>query len=228
MKWVRVQLGFEGLFAVDPIGRSVGIALLWKERDQAKLISFSQNHIDVEVMIEGMNKWRLSGVYGEPNRGKKHKTWDLLQYLARDSNLTWCVMGDLNNVTSATDKIGGLLYPQWLIDGFNDALQDAGLIDMNIVGHQYTWERGVGMDKWMEVRLDRALTTSAWLNEFSVAKLYNLEGVASYHSPILLVPKQVSKTNYMPRFRFENAWCLDPMCAQLVQDGWDNESGINI
>lgn len=44
-------------------------------------------------------------------------------------------MGDLNNVTSATDKIGGLPYPQWLIDGFNDALQDAGLSDMNIVGH---------------------------------------------------------------------------------------------
>lgn len=67
MEWVRVQLGFEGLFAVDPIGRIAGIALLWKERDQTKLISFSQNHIDVEVMIEGMNKWSLLGVYGEPN-----------------------------------------------------------------------------------------------------------------------------------------------------------------
>lgn len=122
MELIRVQLGFEGLFVVEPISRSGGITLLWKERDQTSLWGFSKNHIDVEVNVEGMNKWRLTGVYGEPNRSHRKKTWDLLHHLARDSNLPWCVVGDLNNITSHDDKSGGQPYPRWLIDGFNETL----------------------------------------------------------------------------------------------------------
>lgn len=138
LEWLRVQLGFEGLFVIEPIGRSGGLALLLKERDHAKLMSFSQNYIDVEVNVDGMQQWRLTGIYGEPNRANRSKTWDLLCHLAWDSNLQWCVVGDLNNVMSVKDKVGGLPYPRWLIDGFHEALQDAGLIDMDITRHQFT------------------------------------------------------------------------------------------
>lgn len=31
MEWLRVKLGFDGLFVVDPVGQSGGLALLWKE-----------------------------------------------------------------------------------------------------------------------------------------------------------------------------------------------------
>lgn len=51
-----------------------------------------------------MDIWRLTGLYGEPDRTQRRKTWDLLQNLAKDSNLPWCVIGDLNNVVSQDDK----------------------------------------------------------------------------------------------------------------------------
>ncbi|XP_074353527.1 uncharacterized protein LOC141703748 [Apium graveolens] len=175
-----------------------------------------------------MHQWRLTGIYGEPNRANRTKTWDLLRHLARDSNLPWCVVGDLNNVMYVNDKVGGLPYPRWLIDGFNEALQDAGLIDGNITGHQFTWEWGAGTENWMEVRLDRALTSSLWMQCFPVAKLYNLEGAASNHSPIFFVPQQECKWNIPYKFYFENAWLLDPMCAQLVKDNWEGDSGLSI
>ncbi|KAL8146037.1 hypothetical protein AgCh_003972 [Apium graveolens] len=84
LEWNQVQLGYEGLFVVDPVRRRNGLALFWKEKDQENLLGFSQSHIDVEVMVEGMQKWRLTGVYGEPNRSLKKKIWDLLRHLARD------------------------------------------------------------------------------------------------------------------------------------------------
>ncbi|KAK1381475.1 hypothetical protein POM88_028219 [Heracleum sosnowskyi] len=52
MEWLQRRLGYEGLFVVDPIGRSGGLALLWKEKEQAKLISYSKNHIAVQVCVE--------------------------------------------------------------------------------------------------------------------------------------------------------------------------------
>lgn len=99
---------------------------------------------------------------------------------------------------------------------------------MNLVGHQYTWERGRGTEDWTEVRLDRALTNASWLNLFPLAKLYNLEGSTSYHSPLLLNPRQKTISNYQRRFRFENAWLTEPMCEQLIKDVWENSTGWDI
>ncbi|XP_074348419.1 uncharacterized protein LOC141687147 [Apium graveolens] len=106
------------------------------------------------------------------------------------------------------------------VEGFNDALADTGLIDMDLVGHQFTWERGRGTTTWTEIRLDRTLTTVAWLNMFPTGKLYNLEGSFSDHSPILLIPEASKKFTVQRKFRFENAWLTEPMCAQLVLESW--------
>lgn len=67
LEFIQNKLGFEGLFVVEPQGRSGGLAMLWKEQDQAKVRSFSQNHIDVDVKVDGLGSWRLTGIYGEPN-----------------------------------------------------------------------------------------------------------------------------------------------------------------
>ncbi|KAK1388964.1 hypothetical protein POM88_017142 [Heracleum sosnowskyi] len=80
------------------------------------------------------------------------RTWELLRNLTRDSNLSWCTIGDMNNIVEQSDKKGGALYPQWLLDGFNDTLEDAGLKDMELYGHPFTWERGGDTDSWLEIR----------------------------------------------------------------------------
>ncbi|KAK1404914.1 hypothetical protein POM88_004519 [Heracleum sosnowskyi] len=168
------------------------MAFLWRTKDQVLLYSISKNHIDVEISVDDKAEWRLTGLYGEPDRQQRRNTWDLLRTLARDSNLPWCVVGDLNNVLSQQEKVGGAPYPSWLIEGFNEVVSELGLIDLELVGHQFTWERGRGTDAWTEVRLDRALTTASWLHLFPAVKLYNLEGSTSGHNPILLVPETVT------------------------------------
>lgn len=112
------KLGFEGFIVVEPQGRSGGIAMFWKNADSVKLLSFSRSHIDIMVSSTNRDDWRLTGIYGEPARAQRHKTWDLLKNLSRDANLLWCLVGDFNNVTSQTDKKGGSPYPNHLIEGF--------------------------------------------------------------------------------------------------------------
>lgn len=195
------------------------MALFWKEEDQASLRSFSNNHIDIETSVKGRGTWRFTGFYGEPNRTNRRRTWELLKNLARDANLPWCVLGDLNNIVAQSDKRGGTPYPDWLIEGFNEALTASRLVDMNIIGHQFTWERSRGTESWIETRLDRVITNERWLEYFPMSKLYNLEDSPSDHSPIYL---DTSCLLYVQRprrsFRFENSWLTEPMCFQLVKD----------
>lgn len=80
----------------------------------------------------------------------------------------------------------------------------------------------------MEVRLDRALTTSEWLQKFPIAKLYNLECISSDHNPILLVPQASARINAPFRYKFENTWMSEPMCEVIVKDGWTKETAVSI
>ncbi|XP_019171069.1 PREDICTED: uncharacterized protein LOC109166631 [Ipomoea nil] len=52
-KRIRVSLGFDGIFYVDNNGLSGGLALLWRKNNTARLMSFSKNHINVELPMNG-------------------------------------------------------------------------------------------------------------------------------------------------------------------------------
>lgn len=96
-----------------------------------------------------------------------------------------------------------------------------------MVGHQFTSERGRGTAKFIETRLGRALVNDVWF-QFPMARLYNLEGTPSDHSPILLDPKKVTRfEGQRKKFRFENAWILKSMCFHLVKDNWENNHGLD-
>ena len=113
-------------------------------------------------------------------------------------------MGDLNNIVAQSDKRGGAPYPNWLVEGLNETLTAAGLTDMNIIGHQFTWERTRGTENWIETRLDRVLTNEDWVEWFPLSKLYNLEGSPSDHSPIFLdTSKLIRERRPNRKFKFE-------------------------
>lgn len=115
---VRNLLRFEGAFSVDSQGHGGGIAMLWRKESEVKVLSYSKNHIDVLVEINGWSKFRLTGLYGEPDRAKRNETWDLIRRLNNQVNIPWCLIGDMNNVLCQEDKRGWRNYPFWLIQGF--------------------------------------------------------------------------------------------------------------
>lgn len=189
------------------------------------MLSYSTNHIDVIIETKGWNKYRLTGLYGEPDRTKRKDTWELIRKLHSQMSIPWVIIGDMNNITRQEEKHGGHPYPNWLIQGFQQCINDCGLIDLGMEGYPYTWERGYGTEKWMEIRLDRALVSANFMNQFTDAKLINLKISTSDHSPILLEPFTRSHAVKVKNFRFENAWLRDPMCGKIVEESWHLNQG---
>ena len=178
---LKELVNFDGAFTVETQGHSGGIAFLWRTQHEVKLLSYSKNHIDTIIDAKGVNKYRLTGLYGEPDRAKRKETWDLIRHLHSQMNIPWALIGDMNNIVSQEEKCEGRPYPNWLITGFKQCIEDCGLFDMEMIGYPFTWERGYGTSKWIEIRLDRALVTESFANQFNNAKLSNLKISTSHY-----------------------------------------------
>ena len=78
---VKKQLKFEGLFYVEGVRKGRGVAFMWKGKQSVKLISFSENFIDMQIQTPHQPVWRLTGFYGFPERRRRRESWDLLRQL---------------------------------------------------------------------------------------------------------------------------------------------------
>lgn len=82
----------------------------------------------MEVRVDRFGAWSITGLNEEPNRGDGWKTWNLLRNLKDNSNLPWCIVGDMTNIVSCEDKRGDLPYLDALITGFNQENTDYRLL----------------------------------------------------------------------------------------------------
>jgi hypothetical protein len=65
---IRRSLGFEGMFSVDPVGFSGGIALFWKNNGEVSIQNYSLRHINASIkLLDSDFEWKLTGFYGNPN-----------------------------------------------------------------------------------------------------------------------------------------------------------------
>ncbi|XP_019194880.1 PREDICTED: uncharacterized protein LOC109188706 [Ipomoea nil] len=178
----------------------------------ATLLGYSRNHIDVLVNLPGQEPWRLTCFYGYPDQADRQLSWDLLRGLKRRSRLPWAVIGDFNDLASHTEKWGGRVHSDRLIQGFNAALHDCGPNDLGMEGHEFTWEKGKGSARWVQEWLDRVVATTDWCAMFSEALVRNLITVNSDHSAIILDLEVRPVRRVTRRFKFESAWLLDGEC----------------
>lgn len=101
------------------------MALLWHHPFDCQVISYSRKFINVEVSVVGRPLWRFIGFYDYPESGRRRDFWDLLRNLARDNDLSWCVMGDFNDILSNNDISGKQERSPWLIRCFQEAVEDS-------------------------------------------------------------------------------------------------------
>ncbi|PON53625.1 Endonuclease/exonuclease/phosphatase [Trema orientale] len=78
--------------------------------------------------------------YGAPETSNRRRAWTLLTRLY-DSNplIPWLVMGDFNEILSPTDKLGGAIQCESLIDAFRQVLDLCSLYLLDCNGEYYTW-----------------------------------------------------------------------------------------
>ncbi|XP_031131674.1 uncharacterized protein LOC116033058 [Ipomoea triloba] len=216
---LRVKLGFDGLYYVDSLGLSGGLALFWRKNCSARLLSYSRNHVDVEVTQPGPICWRMTCFYGFLERGRRKDSWDLLRSLAPRSPLPWVVLGDFNDLLYQTEKRGGNPHPENLLHGFGEAVEECCLAQLPMRGYQFTWERGKGTTHWMEERLDKVLASDEWSAMLDSAFVENLLTRTSDHSAIYLCVNPVvqSTSRALRGFKFEMAWVHDEGCRGVVE-----------
>ncbi|VFQ93141.1 unnamed protein product [Cuscuta campestris] len=222
---LKVKIGFEGLFVVDSVGLSGGLALLWKENRTANLISYSRYHIDIVVSLQNVVPWRFTGFYGNPKRDQRGSSWDLLRSLKHHSSLPWAVMSDFNDLCSVREEKGGCPHPISLISGFNQALEDCGLFDLGMIGYPFTWERGRGSHNWVEERLDRVVVSGAWRDLFTQACVFNNFMRTSDHAALHLCLDRAIRVHRARRFRFENAWMRDTGFKDVLTEACRDSTG---
>jgi len=219
---LKYVLGFDYCFAPDRKGRGGGIAFLWQKSLNCSITNYYLNHVDVEIIDPCHGKWRLTGFYGYPEGSRRKASWNLLRNLASLSNLPWCILGDFNDILSTSEKKSKSERAPWLINGFHQAVLDAGLIDSHMEGYNFTWFKSLGTNRAVEEKLDRALATDGSLTVFPNSRLDCLTTTASDHYPLLLVclsrQQQGSQTK---QFRFENSWLAEPEFTPFVQQCWD-------
>jgi exonuclease III len=96
---LRVQLGYVGVFVVDPVGRSGGLALFWKDSLKVEIFNYSRHHINA-IVQEGEDdfRWKLTGFYGQPDTARREESWTLLRHLKSIQPTHWLCVGDFNEI----------------------------------------------------------------------------------------------------------------------------------
>ncbi|XP_074318307.1 uncharacterized protein LOC141655110 [Silene latifolia] len=213
--------GYKGVGA-DSMGRSAGVAVLWKEGVEVEVISVSAHHIGVSVKgLFGIDEWRLSGFYGWVRHEDKWRSWQLLRELQPMSNLPWVVIGDFNEILFEHEKSGGTIREYPVMDAFREAIDECGLMDIGYWGNPFTWWNRRGDSEAIYERLDRALATPSFINHCPTIKLNHLDFDKSDHAPIKLALYKAPKTAKTKKFRFEDMWANDEACEGVIQDAWE-------
>ena len=65
-KSLVTRLNFENWWAVDRVGMSGGLLLIWKMKITLKVLSWSCGHISAMVAGTGVSPWLFSTFYGHP------------------------------------------------------------------------------------------------------------------------------------------------------------------
>ncbi|KAL0374207.1 UNVERIFIED_CONTAM: hypothetical protein Sradi_3336400 [Sesamum radiatum] len=214
------MLDMHGL-AVDSVGRSGGLVLLWKKSVSVTIQSFSNRHIDASIQADTRSPiWRFSGIYGDPETSNRKNTWELLTRLKAQSIRPWLCMGDFNEILEDSEKEGGNTRPTWQMRDFRHALDLNGLFDLGFNGDPFTWSNRQEYPNTIRERLDRACANDSWIKLFPNAQVTHLSSVYSDHHPIFLqseVQSDVQQRNTRRPFRFEATWAGNDECDQIVQ-----------
>ncbi|GKB06046.1 reverse transcriptase [Tanacetum coccineum] len=141
LKFIRRSLCFEGYFYVDPIGRSGGLALWWKNNLSFDVVNGDKNLILVNrSCVVPSTSWRACFIYGPHIREDRVAFWNRISSLAKLSTCPFLVIRDFNIIGSARDKQGGSIYTSRSVDEFQAFHSASELFEIPYKGLSYTWD----------------------------------------------------------------------------------------
>ncbi|XP_042939499.1 uncharacterized protein LOC122274529 [Carya illinoinensis] len=224
----RRSLKLEGCFAVDCVGMSGGIALLWRETWQVKIINYTRWHISALIQEGDLGPtWQFTGFYGHPESAKRNSNWQLLQMLKPPNPMAWLCAGDFNEILHQKEKVGEASRPYRQIETFRRAIDYCGLNDIHSQGLRFTWSSNRGGKAFIKEMIDRAFANKEWSDLFKSGSSTTLPAIQSDHSP-LVIEKHTKGLKGKKRgncFRYEVAWEMREDYLKTIAKAWRKDGG---
>lgn len=182
-------------------GSSARIWILWNPRvTQVTISSKSAQCMHCEIKY-GDLVFFLSACYGFNNYIQRKDLWNTIIQNSKSIKIPWIVAGDFNTIRWPHEKSGGATPRAIGLIDFNDCIQEAGLMDLQLNGPPFTWSNSsIGAFK-IESKLDRVLV-NAEFHQCSLLKGDILLPSISDHAPLLLSPYE--KHHVKAPFRYYN------------------------
>ncbi|KAF4363509.1 hypothetical protein F8388_016462 [Cannabis sativa] len=116
------------------VGLSGRLLLMWRDDVQVQVLASSPGHILCTVVGQGFLPWMLTYFYGEMMC--KCKFWQVLLDIFYGH---WLCMGDFNEITSLSKKVGGRSRSPRAMDEFKEVIDDCRFIGFSSSKHDLTW-----------------------------------------------------------------------------------------
>ncbi|CAN0858391.1 LINE-1 retrotransposable element ORF2 protein [Linum grandiflorum] len=215
---LRKHLGLHNFAFVDPIGRSGGLVMAWKD-DLFGVCRFSSPYCIVVDFRDGDgNLFSMFGVYLSPDLNARKEQFLLLSNLCRQLSNPFAFCGDFNSYLLHSEKQSfSSSSSQANIDSFNHFVSDLELADLPPIGPLFTWTNRQKNE--VKCRLDRFLLTESWLSSFSDSFVKHLSDLGSDHRAILYnsSPNSVTPQKY---FIYDQRWNDSAEVSDIVRNAW--------
>lgn len=205
--------------ALDSIGRSGGILVLWNPNIVSMVDhivgTFSIN-IGFRNCIDNFH-WLFSGVYGPCGTMERQRLWKELSIMNDIWSLPWCICGDFNEVRLMHERQGCSRTSRGMQD-FGHFFDIHDLIDIRIQGSRYTW---IGSSSsFTSSKLDRFVINGGWEDHFPCISVKAMARPMSDHKPILL---SCNIEDWgPPPWRFEGMWLFENSLLDLMAEWWNS------
>lgn len=109
-----MRLGFPNCLAIDSVGKSGGITLLWRANVDLKIVNYSRSHIHAKIVWGGnqQSEGYFTRVYGNLETSLRGVTWRLIKELCIGDGKAWLVCGDFNERLLQNENKGGKRRPE--------------------------------------------------------------------------------------------------------------------
>jgi exonuclease III len=203
------------------VGASGGMLLMWDRRVVEKReecvggYTLTCSFKNVEDHFE----WVFGGVYGPNGDVERRVLWEELAGLMSVWEVPWCIGGDFNIVRFPSERSNDSNYSTAMME-FSDFIAEQGLVDIPLVGGQFTWSNNQEEEIWS--RIDRFLLSPSWEDHYPEVVQRRLSRVCSDHFPLML--ECGNSRGGKRHFKFENMWLKYEGFVDKVKSWWDSYS----
>ena len=123
--------------------------------------------------------------------------------------------------------MGGAQRSQKQMNEFREAINCCRFMDLGFCGSEFTWCNMQKGRHIMYLRLDRALVTLEWIDNFRDMRVHHLMESASDHCALLITDLFVPQSPRKRRFQFEAMWTRREDCRDVIKEAWTGSVRAN-